>query len=54
MSPFSFMTPIHLRLQKASKGSVNSPSDSISLNDSALNNNFRLHHFMNINPNAFP
>ena len=42
----------HLRLQKSSETSVSSPTHSISLLDSALNDDFRVHDNVDINPNA--
>jgi len=50
--PTCGMTLSHLWFQESSKASVSCPAHSITLFNSALNDDFRVHDNMNINPNA--
>ena len=53
MSPFLIMPTFHLRFKESSKGTIDSPSDSVALDDSALNDDLALEHLMDVDPYAF-
>jgi len=53
VSPLGIVASFHLRLKKPSERAIHTPSNSIALYYSALDNHLALQHLVYINPNAF-